>query len=91
MIDKIYFEDGRIKCDGYFYTGIEDDGTPPKPRIGSWVKFKEKNCYAVVIDDYPSGTCLITYLEGKNEVTGEVVPKFNAVLVTENEIELVAP
>lgn len=91
MIDKIYFEDGRIKCDGYFYTGIEDDGTTPKPRVGSWVKFKEKNCYAVVVDNSPNGIYSITYLEGKNEVQEGIIPKFKFCLVDESAFELVVP
>ena len=91
MIKKIYEEDGRLKCDGCFYTGIEDDGIPPKPRVGSWVKFKEKNCYAVVIDDHPKGIYQITYLEGKNEFQEDTVPRFCTVLVGESGIELVAP
>ena len=91
MIKRIYEENGRIKMDVSFLTGVEDDGTPPKPRIGSWVKFKEKNCYAVIIDDYPNDIYQITYLEGKNEIQEGVIPKFCTVLVGRDAFELLAP
>ena len=90
MIKRIYEENGRLKCDGCFYTGIEDDGTPPKPRVGSWVKLKEKNCYAVVVDDCSNGVYWITYLDGKNEVKENAIPRFCTVLVAESAFELIA-
>ena len=91
MIKRIYEEDGRIKIDGSFSTGVEDDGTPPNPRLVSWVKFKEKNCYAVIVDDYPNDIYQITYIEGTNEIQKDVIPRFHTVLVGKDAFELMAP
>ena len=91
MIKRIYEENGRLKCDGCFYTGIENDGTPPKPRVGSWVKYKRENCYAIVTQVYPADTYMISWIKGNNEIQDDVIPIFCSVLVSEGGIELLAP
>lgn len=73
-----------------FYNEIKDDATQPKPRVGSWVKFKKKNCYAVVVEDCSNGVYWIAYLDGKNEVKEDSAPRFCNVLVHESLFELAA-
>lgn len=90
MIKRIYEEDGRLKCDGHFYTGIEDDGTPPEPRVGSWVKYKKENCYALVLQTH-GDLYMISWMKGNNEIQDGVTPTFYSVLVGKSGIELVAP
>ena len=61
-----------------------------KPRVGSWVKYKKENCYALVVSVY-NDIYMISWMKGNNEIQDGVTPTLCSVLVGESGIELVTP